>query len=213
MSRTLKEVVQLRSARVTEFRSIIKKIEKDTPYNIVHYAPLHAAVRRYHTSPNGDVSIFRTECARLDLEIAKAMCKREQIRPRTNLEALQGYAEHHARPFRPALPGLPGNFQSYRWEVNGLVITGKPHLLVEGKDGRRKYVYLSTSKGWEIADMRFAANLLGTIVIQNIPDVLPKDVELLDCRSGERICAKPLGVRDQAALTELAALLCERGLN
>lgn len=213
MSRTLKEVVQLRSASVTEFRSIIKQIEKDTPYNAKHYQPLHSAVKRYHNSPNGDVTIIQTECARMDLEIARAMCKRDQIRPRSNLEALQGYADHHASPFRRALPGLPGNFQSYRWEVNGLIITGKPHLLVEGKDGRPKYVYLSTTKGWENEDIRFAANLLGTIVTQNVPDVLPKDIEVLDCRSGERILAKPLGVRDQNALTELAALLCERGLN
>lgn len=213
MSRTLKEVVQLRSARVTEFRSIIKKIEKNTPYNVAHYGPLHSAVKRYHNSPDGDVSIFQAECLRLDLEIANAMSKRDQIRPRTNLQALQGYADHHATPFRRALLGLPGNFQSYRWEINGLIITGKPHLLVEGKDGRPKYVYLSTSKGWEVEDMRFAANLLGTIVTQNVSDVLPKDVEVLDCRTGERILAKPLGVRDQNALTELAALLCERGLN
>ena len=213
MSRTLKEVVQLRSARVTEFRSILNKIEKDTPYNVAHYQPLHEAVKKYHNSPNGDLTIIHSACARLDLAIARAMCKRDQIRPRTNLEALQGYVDHHATPFRRSLGGLPGSFQSYHWEVNGLVITGKPHLLVEGKDGRPKYLYLSTSKGWEIEDIRFAANLLGTIVTQNVSNVLPKDIEVLDCRSGERILAKPLGIRDQNALTELAALLCERGLN
>ena len=213
MSRTLKEVVQLRSASVTEFRSIIKQIEKDTPYNVKHYEPLHVAVRKYHSSPNGDVTIFRSEIARLDMEVARAMSKRDQIRPRSNVEVLQGYADHHASPFRRALPGLPGNFKSYRWNVNGLVITGKPHLLVEGKDGRPKYVYLSTTKAWEAEDIRFAANLLGNIVTTNVPDVLLKDVEVLDCRTGSRVVAKPLGKRDQQALQELAALLCERGLN
>lgn len=213
MSRTLKEVVQLRSASVTEFRSIIKQIEEDTPYNAKHYEPTFVAVRRYHESDNGDLAILRSACARLDVAIAQAARKRDEVRPRSNLEVLQGYLDHHASPFRHALPGLPGNFKSYRWEINGLIITGKPHLLVEGKDGRPKYLYLSTTKAWEKNDIRFAANLLGHIVMSNVEDVAPKDIEVLSCRTGERVTAKPLGARDLGALNELAGYLCERGLN
>jgi hypothetical protein len=213
MSRTLKEVVQLRSAPVTEFSSILKKIEEDTPYNVKHYEPAILAVRNYHQSPSGDINIIEHACANLELAIANAVQKRDLIRPRSNLEVLRGYRENHAKPFRPLLPGLPANFHSYKWEVNGLVITAKPHLLVAGKDGRIKYVYLSTTKAWDAGDMRFAANLLGAIITKNIPTAAVKDIELLECRNGEVTIGKEMGKRDLAALHEMAAILKDRGLN
>lgn len=126
---------------------------------------------------------------------------------------LEFYSAHFASPFRPIFQEIPGEFDSYKYEVSGLVITGKPHLIVKNKQNKLKYLYVLTSKDWGDKEKGFFIGLLGEIVAKFFPDAQHRDVEGLDCRTGTKVIRSGLGVQNRQRLEFLAEDLKRLGLS
>lgn len=192
MSRNAYEITRLAFAEVVQYRRILEELKKEQAFRRISYEPARQAVISYHES-GGDVEILEEAIIQARDEEDQASEPEQAVQPRNIAEVLTVYLQHFATPFRPAEGEVPAEFQSYDAEIEGLRITGKPHLAVQNQRGRTKYLYILTSKEWNDSQKNFFIGLLGEILAANVEGAEPRDLEGLDCRTGRKIIRNGLG--------------------
>lgn len=212
MSRSAYELTRLAFADVVCYRQILEELRGERKFRRMSYESSRVAISRYHRS-ECDTTILEDSIA--DHRTIEGDCatKEDTVQPKNNAEVLEFYLAHFASPFRPIAQEIPEEFDSYRYEVNGLTITGKPHLIVRNKQDKLKFLYLLTSKDWGDKEKGFFIGLLGEIIAKNFDDTLPRDVEGLDCRTGTKVIRSGLGKQNRQRLEFIAEDLKRRGLD
>lgn len=212
MSRSAYEITRLAFAEVVSYKAIIKDIRSERKYRRMSYEFARDSIAQYHGSER-EMGILDSAIAEAQGLEARTQNPDERTLARINREVLEGYKEHFSLPFRPFAGELPDEFESFSIEVNGLRITGKPHLQVINSRGGTKFIYLLTSKEWTDEQKSFFISLLGEIVASNVDGISPRDVEGLDCRTGKKFVKDGLGANFRRRLEYLAEHLTLMKLN
>ncbi len=212
MSRSAYEITRLAFADVVCYRQILDELRGQRRFRRMSYESSRVAITKFHRS-EGDSTILEDSIA--DHRTIESDCstKDDAVQPKNNAEVLELYLAHFASPFRAIAQEIPDEFESYRYEVNGLTITGKPHLIVKNKQDKLKFIYILTSKDWGEKEKGFFIGLLGEIIAKNFTDALPRDVEGLDCRTGTKVIRAGLGKQNWQRLEFIAEDLKRLGLS
>lgn len=211
MPRGAYEVMKLAFADVVTWTKILEDIRAGERYIAVSYEGARRAIRAYHRT--GDAKALAQAAADLRAQSAALKEERAQRQPRNNAEVIEAYVKHFATPHRPTTRQPLVGSETYSLEWGDLLITGRPHLTVRNSRGTDKHLYLITSKDWDAKQKRLLVGLLAEILLRNVPGTRLRDIEGLDCRTGQRIVrAKGLSEHERKRLDALAARLVAQGL-
>jgi hypothetical protein len=203
MSRSAYEITRLAFAEVVSYKAIIKDIRSERKYRRMSYEFARDAIAQYHSS-EGDIAILDAAIGEVEQLETNTQIPEDKTLAKNNREVLEGYKEHFSNRFRPTAGELPEEFESFSIEINGLRITGKPHLQVRNAKNGIKFIYLLTSKDWTDEQKNFFISLLGEIVAANVHGASARDVEGLDCRTGRKISKDGLGANFRRRVEYLA---------
>jgi hypothetical protein len=210
MSRNIYEVARFAVASIADYPRVARELSDERQFRAVSYAPARSAILAYHRSA-GDTGVLDEAIATQTALEDGAATDRDAVQPRNNAEVLRVYKESFAAPFRPLRDVCPSGSATYTWPVDGVVLSGKPHLAVAGRIAT-KYLYLVTAKDLADESKRWLVTLLAEIVIANVPGARHRDVEGLDLRSGSVIKGAPLSARRRTRLRDLCDVLKRLGL-
>ena len=210
MARSAYEVARLAYSDVVRWTKILEEIRTGEKYIALSYEDARRSIEAFHRS--GDVDVIKSAVADLRQKATIAVEERYSRQPRNNAEVLEGYLRHFARPYREFCRDMPPAFDTYAIDIEGLKITGKPHFSVRAARGKEKFIYLLTSKSMTADEKGLLVSILAEIVVSKVPGSSTKDVEGLDCRTGDRIVRNGLGSKLRSRVEHIARHLVESGL-
>lgn len=204
-------LTRLQAARVADYHRIIDGLKSEQSIRSITYQPARQQIREFHST--GDFGLLQAAQREMELKATGATSQFQRTQWTNNLQILRSYMDHFALPCRPLDPSIHGEPSVLRWDRAGSIITGRPHLAVLNRKGKRKFVYLITAKEWTREDKRFMVHVLSEMLQACIPEASPEDLEGLDCRTGAIIKGGRLNHHESRRLDAILHHLRLVGLN